>query len=78
MISTNLLDWCFAGIYEIYCRETDRSYFGESKNVLYRLGRHFNDLQAQQHETLELQQDWQKYGRSAFVFRPLDIGPAFG
>jgi hypothetical protein len=76
MTLNNLLDWSYPGIYEIYCRETNRSYFGHSENVLYRLGRHFNYLETQKnHETYELQLDWEKYGRAGFVFRVLDVGP---
>lgn len=75
MQTHNLLDFCYPGLYEIYCDQTQCSYFGHSQNVMYRLGRHFNDLQATNHEIHELQTDWLKYGRGAFCFRILECGP---
>jgi hypothetical protein len=58
MEKPNLLDFCVPGLYQIFCKETNRFYFGQSENVLYRLGRHFNDLEAQTHENALLQTDW--------------------
>jgi hypothetical protein len=76
MLHKNLLEWCYPGLYEIYCCATNRSYFGQSENVLYRLGRHYNDLETNKnHEVPELQADWETYGRTSFEFRPLEIGP---
>ena len=74
MTQQNLLDFCYPGFYEIYCHTTQCSYFGESQNVLYRLGRHFNDLQQNIHEIQELQNDWLRYGRQAFTFRIVESG----
>jgi len=73
----NFLEFCVPGVYEIYCSRTNRSYFGESDNVLYRLGRHANDLFAEIHECTALQQDWVNYGRETFVFRIREFGPHF-
>ena len=53
------------------------SYYGHSENVLYRLGRHFNDLQAGRHDNSELQTHWLQYGRDAFEFRTLELGTAW-
>lgn len=76
MLAKNLLEWCYPGLYEIYCCATNRSYFGQSENVLYRLGRHYNDLEiSKNHEVPELQADWETYGRANFEFRPLEFGP---
>nr|AIT94653.1 putative GIY-YIG homing endonuclease [Chlorosarcina brevispinosa] len=76
MILVNLLDFCNPPIYRIFCEATERSYFGHSENVLYRLGRHYNDLQTHKnHETRLLQADWDKYGREAFRFEVLECGP---
>lgn len=74
MEKLNILYYCYPSLYEIYCHETHRSYFGHSKNVVYRLGRHFNDLEKQNHEIRQLQDDWIHYGRKAFCFRPLEYG----
>lgn len=71
----NLLNFCYPGVYEIFCKETQRSYFGQSENVLYRLGRHYNNLQRQIHDVSALQEDWLRYGPHAFVFQPLECGP---
>lgn len=71
----NLLPFCFPGIYEIFCTQTKRSYFGQSQNVLYRLGRHFNDLEVGRHEVACLQNDWTRWGRDHFVFRVVEAGP---
>ena len=58
----------------IFCKKTNTSYYGHSDNVLYRLGRHFNDLEAGCHDNRELQHDWLCYGRDEFDFRPLETG----
>lgn len=71
----NLLNFCSPGLYEIFCTPTRRSYFGQSENVLYRLGRHYTNLERQVHETPPLQKDWLDYGPQAFVFRALHYGP---
>lgn len=73
----NLLDLCYPGLYEISCVPAERSYFGESDNVMARLSRHFDDLQAHRHENQSLQDDWKQYGRENFFFRVLEKGPAW-
>lgn len=76
MRKENFLDFCYPGLYEIYCRTTKSSYFGHSENVPYRLGRHYNDLQTHKnHENDQLQAEWNLYGREAFEFRILEKGP---
>lgn len=75
MNTHNLLDFCKPGLYEIYCRKTKKSYFGHSENIMYRLGRHYNDLQAQKcDDSAELQKDWLKHGQNEFEFRTLEAG----
>lgn len=71
----DLLDFCQSGIYEIVCRSTNCSYIGESSNIMYRLGRHFHDLDTKIHENPELQKDWLLYGRQNFCFYIIDSGP---
>lgn len=75
MEKVNLLNFCYPGIYEIFCKQTQRSYFGQSENVMYRLGRHYNDLEKNVHEISALQNDWLQYGAKSFVFQALDFGP---
>ena len=74
MTKENLLVFCYPGLYEIYCEQTKRSYFGQTENVISRLGRHFNDLEAQNHEVCLLQRDWVLFGRDAFSFRIVICG----
>lgn len=73
--SVNFLDLCYPGVYEIYCHRNQTSYFGQSENILYRLGRHFNDLLSTSHQVENLQNDWNLYGREGFLFRPVVSGP---
>ena len=69
-----MLSW--TGLYEIYCEKTESSYFGHSENVIYLLGRHYNDLETtQSHDRETLQKDWVDFGREAFLFRILELGP---
>lgn len=71
----NFLDLCYTGVYEIYCQPNQTSYFGQSENILYGLGRHFNDLLSTSHEVEKLQNDWNLYGRKGFLFRVVVSGP---
>lgn len=62
-----------AGIYEIICQKTGKSYIGESTNGLSRLGRHSDNLENNRHDCFELQQDFNNYGKTNFVFKVLEI-----
>ena len=48
-------------------------YIGESTNVLSRLGRHADNLENNRHDCFELQQDFNNYGKTYFVFKVLEI-----
>jgi len=64
-----------SGLYAIGCNTTGKVYFGESDNVVYRLGNHFKYLVRQMHECRELQDDRILYGEANFSFISLSVGP---
>lgn len=66
-----------AGIYEIICLTNNKVYVGESTNVLSRLGRHSDNLENNRHDCFELQQDFNKYSKTNFVFRVLELKTEF-
>ncbi len=57
-----------SGIYRIYCKSTQKSYIGSSKNVFYRIGTHIRMLSANKHYIVSMQEDWNTYGRRDFTF----------
>lgn len=66
------------GIYEIFNTYNQKRYYGESQNVLLRIGQHIINLHKKpstknlsKHVNLGLYDDWQKFGAKAFVFRGL-------
>lgn len=59
------------GIYEIVHEPSGRRYVGSSRNVRYRLQRHRSDLRGNRGRSRYLQNAWNKYGESSFVFRQL-------
>lgn len=61
------------GIYKITCLKNEKIYIGESTNVLSRLGRHSDNLENNRHDCLDLQKDFNKYGKQ--VFELLEFGP---
>jgi group I intron endonuclease len=63
------------GLYAVICSAAKKVYFGESALVVLRLGRHFQQLAAGNHECQEMQKDWVTYGPSSFSFISLSIGP---
>jgi len=61
-------------LYLILCKKNKKVYFGQSNNVIYRLGRHFEDLTNQIHDCKELQKDWDEISNSnTFSFVVLSI-----
>lgn len=66
MLNYDLFKFCFPGIYKIICLKNGKIYIGESNNCLYRIGRHFNDLENDLHHCQPLVKDFQKYGRRCF------------
>nr|YP_009367888.1 putative GIY-YIG homing endonuclease [Hazenia capsulata]ARK14894.1 putative GIY-YIG homing endonuclease [Hazenia capsulata] len=63
------------GIYKIFCLENNKTYIGESSNILSRLGRHSDELLKNKHDCLELQKDYNQYGKEAFLFYAFDLNP---
>jgi group I intron endonuclease len=61
------------GIYTITNILTDTVYYGQSKNIKHRLNQHISDLKDSDHHNIYLQNSWNKYGESAFVFTPIQI-----
>lgn len=72
----NLIFYVEAGIYKIYCSKTNKTYIGESQNLLERFGNHFGHLNRSTHDCCQLQKDWDKYGKQSFTVEILCIGPA--
>lgn len=62
------------GLYAIRCSASNKIYFGESSNVVHRIGTHFDDLVQGKHECKEMQEDWVKHGESSFTFVSLTLG----
>lgn len=61
-----------SGIYQIRCIPTGKIYIGSSKDIASRWRKHRYALRMGYHCASQLQQDWQLYGRSAFVFSILE------
>lgn len=63
------------GLYVIVCSKTGKIYFGESENLLYRLGMHYKELVKGKHECKQLQEDWNSHGLANISFVSLSVGP---
>lgn len=63
------------GLYVIICHPEGKIYFGESDNVLYRLGTHYKYLVKGHHECTKLQEDWNNHGLANISFITLSVGP---
>ena len=74
-ITFNASDCVGPGIYDIYCKVTNKHYIGEANNVLDRLAKHSHNLLSNTAENRELQKDWNLYGSNQFVFTILFCGP---
>ena len=61
-----------SGIYSISLKGTDKVYVGKSKSLKERKGAHFGTLKRNIHHNLDLQNDYNDYGKSAFVFEVLE------
>lgn len=57
-----------AGIYEIRCIVSGRRYIGSSCNIKNRWKGHRSALKRGKHHSKQLQNAWDKYGKSAFEF----------
>lgn len=61
------------GIYAITNILTDTVYYGQSVNIRDRLSRHRFLLKNNKERNIHLQRSWNKYGKDAFVFTPIQI-----
>lgn len=59
------------GIYRIYNRSAERSYVGSSIDIEKRLRQHKSALKRGSHANYLLQDAWDKYGESCFVFEAI-------
>jgi hypothetical protein len=73
----DLTAYAVPGIYEIRCIPKNRVYIGESENLLARLGKHAASLTQNQHDCIDLQQDWNQFGLQGHSFRILRHGPCW-
>jgi len=61
------------GVYEIRNTINNKVYIGSSTNIPIRWKQHIEDLIYNCHENYKLQEDYKKYGLTAFSFRILEI-----
>lgn len=62
------------GLYAIVCGKSGKVYFGESGNVVQRIGSHYAALAGGRHECEKLQEDWSTHGDESFSFLSLSVG----
>lgn len=60
------------GIYEIYCLRNNKRYIGSSKDMEKRWNDHVIALKYNMHHNRFLQEAWNRYGESEFVFTILE------
>lgn len=60
-----------SGIYEIVNTVNGKRYIGSAKNFTQRFHTHRSDLRRGRHANAKLANAWNKYGETAFEFRPL-------
>ncbi len=56
------------GCYALYCAATEKLYVGSSIDCRHRRGVHFAKLSKGKHPHIEMQRDFDAYGREAFLF----------
>ena len=61
------------GIYRVYNTKNNKSYVGQSRNLSRRFTKHTYLLNIGMHPNSLLQEDWLKYGESAFQFEILEF-----
>jgi group I intron endonuclease len=65
------------GLYKITCLKNNKIYIGQSSNILSRLGKHVEKLENNKHDCLELQNDFNQFGKKSFLFEILEINSEF-
>ena len=61
-----------AGVYKVECLENGRILLGSSTNAPGILNSHRFQLKMGTHRSTELQEDWNRFGESAFSFEMVD------
>ena len=62
-----------SGIYRITCLPEDKSYIGKSKNIGNRWASHLSSLADQTHSNSGLQQAYNAYGITGFIFEVIEL-----
>ena len=57
------------GVYKITCLKNNKISIGMSSNVLSRLGRHTDNLENNRHDCLQLQQDFNQFGKKVLFLK---------
>ncbi len=63
------------GIYEYFCKETNKHYLGETQNMKATLNGGTFRLNAGNHKDEVLQADWKQYGEENFEVNVLEVLP---
>ena len=63
------------GIYRITNKINGVVYIGQSEKISERWHRHIRNLEAGRHDSEEMQDDWNKYGPTAFAFEVVTVCP---
>ena len=61
------------GIYQIRNLVDNKIYIGSSKSLYQRLRRHLNNLRKNKHDNQHLQNAFNKYGESSFIFEIVEF-----
>jgi group I intron endonuclease len=61
-----------SGIYKIVCLNSGKIYIGQSVNIKTRKKDHFSNLRNNRHDNQHIQNAWNKYGESNFVFEVIE------
>ena len=66
-----------SGLYTVLCINTKRQYIGHSSDVPQRLTIHKYQLRHNKHFCFDLQEDFNRYGESSFVFERIALGESY-
>lgn len=66
-----------SGLYTVLCINTKRQYIGHSNDVQQRLTIHKYQLKHNKHFCFDLQEDFNRYGESSFVFERIALGESY-
>lgn len=67
-----LTQFSFCGVYKVVCQKNNRSYIGQSLDVVGRAAGHARALDRNTHSNKELQSDYNLYGPDFFIFMILE------